>query len=109
MPPSFSPGISHILVNVLLDVCPYCLLVVITPDPLLYLAAALIARGRGVIVALYYLRSYSLGYKYSLPKAKQPILAYLLVPTFRLPSSRGYLGIVPLGLGYPILLGYLYY
>jgi len=109
MPPSFSPGISYILVDMLLDVCPYRLLVVMTPDPLLYLAAALIARGRGVMVALYYLRSYSLGHKYSLPKAKQPILVHLLAPTFRLPSSRGHLGIVPLGLGHPILPGYLYY
>jgi hypothetical protein len=103
MPPSFSPGISYILVDILLDVCPYCLLVVITPNLLLYLAAALIAHGRGIIVALYYLRSYSLRYKYSLPKAEQPILAYLLALTFRLPSSRSYLGIVPLGLSYPIL------
>jgi len=109
MPPSFSPGISYILVNMLLDICPYCLLVVITPDPLLYLIAALIACSRGVIVVLYYLRSYSLGYKHSLPKAKQPILAYLLAPTFYLLSSRGHLGIVPLGLGHPILPGYLYY
>ena len=109
MPPSFSPGISYILVDILLDVCPYCLLVVITPNLLLYLAAALIAHGRGIIVALYYLRSYSLGHKHSLPKAKQPILVYLLVPTFRLLSSYGYLGIVPLGLSYPILLGYLYH
>ena len=71
--------------------------------------AALIAYSQGIIVALYYLCSYSLGYKYSLPKAKQPILAYLLAPTFRLLSSYSYLGIVPLGLSYPILLGYLYY
>jgi hypothetical protein len=109
MPPSFSPGISYILVDILLDVCPYRLLVVITPDPLLYLTAALIAYSRGVIVALYHLYSYSLGYKYLLPKAKQPILAYLLAPTFRLLSSYGYLGIVLLGLSYPILLGYLYH
>jgi len=109
MPPSFSPGTSYILVDMLLDICPYHLLVVITPDPFLYLIAALIARGRGVIVALYHLRSYSLGYKYSLPKAKQPILAYLLAPTFLLPSSYGYPGIVPLGLSHPILLGHLRY
>jgi len=93
----------------LLDVYPYRLLVVITPDPLLYLTAALIAYSRGVIVAFYHLRSYSLGHKYSLPKAKQPILAYLPVLTSCLPSSCSYPGIVPLGLSYPILLGYLRY
>jgi len=93
----------------LLDVCPYRLLVVITPDPLLYLTAALIACSRGVIVALYYLHSYSLRHKYSLPKAKQPILAYLLALTFRLLSSYSYRGIASLGLSYPILLGYLRY
>jgi hypothetical protein len=109
MPLSFSLGISYILVDILLDICPYRLLVVITPNPLLYLTAALIAYSRGIIVALYYLRSYSLRYKYSLPKAKQPILVYLLAPTFYLPSSYSYLGIVLLGLSYPILLGYLRY
>jgi len=40
------------------------------PDSLLYLIAALIAYSRGIIVALYYLYSYSLRYKYLLPKAK---------------------------------------